>query len=99
MNTPTKKVEKYIEDGMEIWINGILIVATYNEGYLYEGLTFNHKTQEYDTEIQLPYYTITYHKGIMPAYNREKFDTLQDLATAMSNIKDLRYWKKQKGEE
>lgn len=99
MNTPTKKIEKYIEDGMEVWINNVLIVASRQDGYLYEGLTYNTQTGEYDIEVQPPYYTITYHDGLMPPYKRDTFDTLHDLAVGMKNIKDLRYWKKQKGEE
>lgn len=94
-NAPTTKVRHMIEESMEVQLNnGITLVASYNEGYLYQGGEWNEETQDYDVEVKPSYYTISSHSGLMPAFHTDEFATLQELANAMRDYADLRKWRK-----
>jgi hypothetical protein len=93
MLAPTTKVKNYIDEGLEVWRGDVLCVASYHEASLIQG-AYNPDLKTFDVELVPEHYTISYHQGIMPAFNVSKFQTIQELANAMQQISDLRCWKK-----
>lgn len=86
MNAPTTKISSMIEEGMTV---------NYNSNYIAVAAPSEQPQTDEEGNIYYEFgYSINYHNGMMPAFESEFFETLQDLANAMRKLADLRTWRK-----
>lgn len=58
--------------------------------YVWSGNTFIRASHGVEDD---KVYLITYHDGLMPAFDAESFPTLESLCERMKSIEDLRKWR------
>ena len=89
---PTTKIANGIDNGF--WVDlhtGVTLYA--REDDIYETTDIDRVTGETVYGVEGGGYSITSHKGEMPAFHYDSFDTIEDLANAMRNCADLRTWR------
>ena len=90
-NAPTTKVKNNIDEGLTVQLNnGTILVARYSDGRSYD--IYDPLTGDTTYVFVEPCYSITSHRGEMPAFYTVEYATLQELANAMREHCDLRRW-------
>lgn len=80
MNAPTTKITNMIEEGMTV---------NYNSNYIAVAAPSEQIADDGSYEFG---YQISFHNGMMPAFDSKFYSTVQELANAMREIADLRKW-------
>ena len=89
----TKRVSQNVSDdsNMYLWSGNTLIVADYVDGYEVENI--NRTTGESEYEYVEPAYVLKFHNGFMPAFDTNRYESVEALAAAMKGYSDLRSWR------
>lgn len=93
----TKRVNNIINKSDEAMIrscDGIIARAEKRDAEHRE--EYNATTGEFDEIVTPERFVISYHHGMMPAYDEQSYATVAELAAAMAKFADLRTWRVRK---
>ena len=85
--TPVSKVQEYIEQ-----FGGLSVTTSQGTIAVASECDIDDVDEETGEMTFFSGYQISYHNGMMPAFETDRFETLQELADSMQELEDLLNW-------